>query len=278
MKVKSLHLSPVKSLRGLDVDTVNVEPRGLAGDRRWMLVDDKGVFITQREYPSLARITALPTATGLRLSADGQSIDIETPDTTASRIPVSIWKSNVEAYACKADTTTWFKTYFGINGHLVYQGDLKRTVPAGWSAHSDDTVSFADGFPLLITTTASLDDLQKRMANDMPMNRFRPNIVIDGAVPFDEDTWLTIQIGGIDIDIVKPCTRCVVTTTDQQSGVKPSAEPLATLKQFRLLREPNLTGVIFGQNAIARGTGVLRCGDSVKILSRQTAPAFLVKA
>lgn len=278
MKVKSLHFYPVKALRGIDVDMVNVEPRGLAGDRRWMLVDDNGTFITQREYPALARITALPTTTGLRLEVDGHSLDIETPSATAEPIPVNIWKANVQAYPCVADTATWFKTHFGINVRLVYQGDLKRNVPAGWSTHADDTVSFADGFPLLITTTASLHDLQQRMQSDMPMNRFRPNIVIDGDKPWDEDTWLTIQIGGIDIDIVKPCTRCVVTTTDQQSGVKPSAEPLATLKQFRLLREPNLTGVIFGQNAIARGVGVLRCGDSVKILSRQTAPPFKVKA
>lgn len=278
MKVTSLHLYPVKALRGIDVDTVNVEPRGLAGDRRWMLVDDNGTFITQREYPALARITALPTATGLRLEVDGQGVDIETPSATAPQIPVNIWKANVQAYTCTANTAAWFKTHFDIDARLVYQGDLKRNVPAGWSAHADDTVSFADGFPLLITTTASLHDLQQRMQSDMPMNRFRPNIVIDCDTPWDEDTWLTIQIGGIDIDIVKPCTRCVVTTTDQQSGVKPNAEPLATLKQFRLLREPNLTGVIFGQNAIARGTGVLRCGDSVKILSRQTTPAFRVRA
>ncbi|MEZ0226887.1 MAG: MOSC domain-containing protein [Alphaproteobacteria bacterium] len=272
MKVESLHIYPVKGLRAIDLSQSALEPRGLTHDRRWMLVDAAGKFITQREQPKLATLGAEVTDRGLRISNDSGSITIARP-APSERLPVVLWKQSLEGHPATADADQWFSDFLGLPCRLVYQGDLPR--PASEQYAPGASVSYADGFPLLVTVTASLDDLNKRMPQPLPMNRFRPNIVISGAPAWAEDGWKKIRIGAVTLDIVKPCTRCVVTTTDQQTGAKDSNEPLNTLKTFRLLRQPGLTGVVFGQNAVPAVTGTVKVGDAVEVIETQAPPAFI---
>ena len=277
MKVESLHIYPVKGLRAVDLNAGMLEPRGFAYDRRWMLVDENGRFLTQREQPKLATLGAEVTAEGLRISNGADSIVIAKPAADALRLPVTLWKQPIEGYLAARDAQAWFAAFLGIPCRLVYQGDLPRAASTQYAAEGTQ-VSYADGFPLLVTVTASLGDLNKRMQKSLPMNRFRPNLVISGAAAWAEDSWKKIRVGSIVLDIVKPCLRCVVTTTDQQTGAKENNEPLATLKDFRLLRQPGLTGVVFGQNAVPAGSGSIKTGDAVEVLETQTPPPFVAAA
>lgn len=273
MRVKSLHIYPIKSMRGIALHSAEVTALGLLHDRRWMLVDDKGTFITQREAPTLARIDAQLTSAGLRVMADTMgSIDIACPADTLR--DVKIWDDQTRAYCASADVNTWFSDFLGRACTLVYQGDIPRAADADWARAQDET-SFADGFPLLVTNTASLEDMNARAQENFTMDRFRPNIVIESTLPWDEDTWKTLQIGDVEIDIVKPCARCVITATDQMSGVKEGRGPLGALTKFRLLKTERQTGAIFGQNAIARRYGQIACGDEALISTHQDAPVFL---
>lgn len=273
MRVASLHIYPVKGCRAVDLSEAAVERRGLAHDRRWMIVDGNGKFISQREQPKLATIVTAIENGNLVLAHDGGKITVNTPSPDADRLPVTLWKQQIEGFTAGSDADGWLSGYLGIPCRLVYQGGLPRGVSPQY-APEGTMASYADGFPLLITVTASLDDLNKRMPSPLPMNRFRPNIVIKGAPAWAEDSWKKLRIGAIDIDISKPCTRCVVTTIDQQTGAKDSNEPLKTLKDFRLLRTPALTGVVFGQNAVPLATGSIKTGDTVQILESQTPPVF----
>ncbi len=277
MIVASLHIYPVKGCRAVDLTEAALEQRGLAHDRRWMIVDANGKFITQREQPKLATIRAEIEAGELVLSHAGGDICVKPPSPDAPRLPVTLWKQQIEGYAAGEVSDKWLSDFLGLPCRLVWQGDLPRAVSTQYAPEGSMT-GYADGFPLLVTTTASLDDLNRRLPAPLPMNRFRPNIVIEGAQAWEEDGWKKIRIGSTDIDISKPCTRCVVTTTDQQTGAKESNEPLKTLKDFRLLRTPALTGVVFGQNATPLGREILKTGDNVAILESQTPPAFVIAA
>lgn len=272
MKVASLHIYPVKGLRAIDLHESVLEPRGLRYDRRWMLVDEAGKFITQREQPKLATLSADITSNGIYINGATGSIAVTHPNEGAERLPVTLWKQSIEGYRTTPEADQWFSDFLGIPCRLVWQGDLPRPTSAQYAPGHQ--ASYADGFPLLVTVTASLDDLNKRMPQPLPMNRFRPNIVITGAPAWAEDSWKKIRIGSVTLDIVKPCTRCVVTTTDQHTGAKEGNEPLNTLKTFRLLRSPALTGVVFGQNAVPAVTGTVKVGDAVEILETQAPPVF----
>jgi uncharacterized protein YcbX len=273
MRVTSLHIYPVKALGAVDVSASAVEPRGLAHDRRWMLVDAEGKFITQREHPKLARLKAAVTPEGLRITSDTEHIEVRRPTDAAPRLPVVLWKQGIEGHASDAAADAWFSAYLGLPCRLVYQGALQRPIANQW-APPGTIASYADGYPLLIVTEASLEDLNKRMGKRLPMNRFRPNVVVSGALPWAEDSWKTLRLGSVTVAAVKPCTRCVVTTTDQHSGARENNEPLDTLKKFRLLRQPGLTGVVFGQNAVPFAAGHISVGDSVEVLETREAPAF----
>ncbi len=262
MRVKSIHIYPLKGARALDLAKAAVHPRGLLHDRRWMVVNTDGKFISQREHPKMAQIIATPTDKGLKLQHDQEVFEASTPKENLR--PVKIWKNDVSAHDAGDDVASWLEFFLGIPCRLVYQGDISRPVSEKWGK-TGDVVSFADGFPLLITNTASLADLNQRMGTPLPMNRFRPNIVIETDKPWAEDDWKKISIGNVEIDIAKPCTRCVVTTTNQITGNKEGPEPLKTLKGFRLSRSSDVTGVIFGQNAIPRKAGDIHTGDKVLI-------------
>lgn len=274
MKVESLHIYPVKGCRAVDVTEAALEQRGLAHDRRWMIVDENYKFVTQREVPAMAAIETAIAGDMLALGLNGSAIGIDFPSPHAPKHTVTIWKQQVEAYTAGAAADKWISQALGFRAHLVWQGGLPRNI-ASSQATPDTPTSFADDFPVLVALAESLADLNTRMPYPLPMNRFRPNIVVSGAPAWSEDTWRKIRIRGTVIDLPKPCLRCVVTTTDQQAGTRgDDNEPLKTLKTFRLMREPGMTGVVFGQNGIPESTGVIHVGDTVEIAQSQAAPAF----
>ena len=274
MRVESLHIYPVKGMKGCDAGEVAVLQEGFAGDRRWMLVDANGRFISQREEPRLALIAVLPGADGmLTFRAPEMSDLIATPPQCGEALPVTLWRDSLIGYPASAEAHAWFSRFLGMGCRLVYQGDTVRPVDPRWSQPGDIT-SFADAYPLLVCTTASLADLGRRLGEPLPMERFRPNIVVANDEPWAEDEWASIRIGCVQLDLTKPCARCSVTTVDQALGQRRSKEPLRTLATFRFLQVPGISGVIFGQNAIARSLGRIAVGDDVTIIARQPRPAF----
>ena len=263
MQVSSLFAYPVKSMCGSALGSALVQQRGLAGDRRWMVVDEQMRFITRREHPTLARFQATVTDTGVTLShPDAGSLHCAFP---SREVTVHVWRDTVTARIAKPEVSAFLSRVMGRSVHLVYQSaDDERRVDQKF-AGVDDQVSFADGFPLLITTAESLAAINARLAHAIPMDRFRPNLVLTGAEgPWVEQTWRRIRIGKVVLRLVKPCTRCVVTTQDHLTGERNDGnEPLATL---RALGQWIPAGVIFGQNAVPETLGDIRVGDGVDIL------------
>lgn len=253
---------PVKSTAGHAVAEAVVEARGLAGDRRWMVVDAGGVFLSQRSTPRLALLRATPTPTGLRLSGPGRAdLVVPRPEAGAPRRAVVVWDDTVAAAEAPA-AADWLAAYLGSPAALVYlPDDVVRPVDPAYG-DAGDHVSFADGYPVLLTTTASLDDLNARLPAPLPMNRFRPNLVVEGGEAFEEDRWARVRIGDVAFRVVKPCARCAVTTVDQATGV-PGKEPLKTLATFRRTEGK----VMFGQNLIPEAGGTVHRGDRVEVLT-----------
>ena len=275
MQVSTLSIHPVKGGRARHPAAATLEPMGLAGDRRWMLVDEAGRFVSQREHPPLALLDAEPDADGLHLSFPGvggvdggeRFVPVLEGD---ERLAVSVWSDTVDAALADAATNAALSRWLGLPLRLVHFDDRsRRTVSCDWTA-GDAPVGFADGFPLLVATTASLRELNRRIVTTggeaVPMSRFRPNLVVDGAEPFAEDGWAAISVGDVVLDLVKPCARCAVTTVDQDEGRRMGKEPLATLGRFRRSGEPKAPGVLFGWNAVPRAPGHLRVGDPVRVV------------
>jgi len=266
----SIHLYPVKAMRAIDLGESRVEPWGLAGDRRWLVVDRTGRFVSQREEPGLARVVARYEGPGLAvtLSAPGRApITVRAPraDAGAPLVPVSVWRSDLFAAAAGQAADDWLSGYLESPVRLVHLDDpLRRPVDQEYGAPGD-TVSFADGYPLLLTNASSLDELGKWLADDgeepVPMNRFRPSVVVAGTEPWEEDGWRRIRIGAVAFRVAKPCGRCVVTTTDQATGERGS-QPLKMLGRKRQFGQD----LVFGQNLIPDERGVIRVGDPVDIL------------
>ena len=265
MKLSEINIYPVKSLAGIALESAVVEDRGLRYDRRWMLVDEKRQFITQREVPRMALVKIEVGDDGLRASMNGDIITV--PQLTEETKTVKVWSSSVIGAFYPKEVDEWFSSALGVNCRLVAMPETtKRKVNPFYAVRKfQDTVSFADGYPFLLIGQASLDDLNARLAHPVPMNRFRPNFVVAGSEPFEEDTWKRIRIGSTEFHLVKPCARCVITTVDQATGEKNGKEPLKTLSTFR-----NRNGnVLFGQNLIAESVGgILRVGDKVEVLPR----------
>ncbi|WP_318204913.1 MOSC domain-containing protein [Streptomyces sp. SCL15-4] len=271
--VQSIHVHPVKAFRGVAPRSAVVEPWGLAGDRRWTLIDDGGKVVTQRESPRLALAAAEPLAGGgVRLSAPGRApLTVEVPK-PAGTIPVDVFRTKVEAVPAAAAAHAWCSAYLGTDVRLVHMDDpaVRRAV-APDHALPGETVSFADGFPLLVTTSASLDALNSLIAEGphahegpLPMDRFRPNLVVAGTEPWAEDGWRRISVGDVVFRVAKPSARCVVTTTDQDTAAR-GREPLHTLARHRR------TGgkVLFGLNLVPLGPGTVGVGDPVRVLDRR---------
>jgi uncharacterized protein YcbX len=264
MRVTALSIYPVKSLGQQSLQTVIVEARGLRGDRRLMLVDADGRFVTQRQLPKLCLIHASWSGTTLQLAHGNESLAIapRQGDAGLRQVTVRVWNDDVVAVDLGDDAAATLSRWSGSTLRLVYMGDDSlRAVDAKY-AQAGDIVSFADGFPVLLIGQASLDQFNTQLPTPITMLHLRPNIVIDGAEAFAEDGWKQVRIGGIDFDVVKPCSRCVVPSINPATGEKRSdvTRALATHR-----RGPD-GKTYFGQNLIARGRGRITVGDAVTVL------------
>lgn len=279
MRVASLHMYPVKGMRAVACEKADVTARGLAHDRRWLVTDENDRFLTQRECGGLARLRAAASDEGLRIENGEASIEINLPAADARR-SVTVWNDDVEALFAGDEAARWLSDALGRSVRLYHMDEAAlRTTSGRWGPKTP--VSFADAYPVLIVTKASLDALNDAIVADgdapLPMERFRPNIVIDGADAWAEDYWRTVEIGGVTFDLVKPSDRCVVTTIDQASGEKTGRQPLKTLRKIRLSAHPNLDGVLFGWNAVPRGAGEIKAGDPVEVIEEREGGWPLVR-
>lgn len=273
LSVRSLHIYPLKGARAADVAAATVEARGLLGDRRLVATDPEGTFLTQRQCGALARISAAWRADTVFLDA-GRSVGSlqATAPAGGERRNIVVWNDTVAALPMGEAADAWLASALGRPARLFYMDDgaFRRTsarfAPAA-------PVSFADAYPVLVATEASLAALNAEIARNggpaIGMERFRPNIVIDGADPWAEDFWAAIAIGDVVLDLVKPSDRCVVTTTDQLTGARKGKEPLASLGLIRRSADPRVTGVLFGWNAVPRACGRIEVGGGVRILARR---------
>lgn len=261
--VSNLTYYPIKACRGFDVPASNIQRMGLEHDRRMMVVTPDGGFLTQREYPRLALITPSLKDEALTLSApnfDSLQIGIQK---TGTPTPVEIWSSTgVDAIDQGDEAAAWMSDWLGISVRLVRIADgFKRKLNPNYAINTDDHTGFADGYPILIISEESLHDLNGRLDSAVPMNRFRPNLVVKGCEPFAEDTWKRIRIGDVEMALVKPCPRCVVTTIDKET-LKKNKEPLKTLSKYR----NHELGAIFGMNTIPSNEGRIEINMEVEIL------------
>lgn len=276
MEISEINIYPVKSLKGISINEALVERRGLEFDRRWMLVDEQGEFITQRENPRMATVSVALKEDGWRVSAAGFA-DLAVPfEIEGEPLNVRVWQSTGRAVSYPRQINEWFSDVLQKNCRLVFMPDeFERQVNPQFNKNND-IVSFADGYPLLLIGENSLKDLNEKLENRIPMNRFRPNLVVAGSAAFAEDHWKKIRIGSTVFRAAKPCARCVVPTIDQQKGVLTGKEPIKTLAAYRQAKDvfpenyaefdlPK-TAVLFGQNLIPENPGkMVRVGDQVEL-------------
>lgn len=263
VRLTGIYRYPVKSCRGVAVPEAEVDRRGLAGDREFMVVDTAGRFLTQRELARLALIAPRRAEATLTLTAPRIGpLTIEPTDTGPAR-EVTVWRDVCDAVDQGDEAADWLGSFLNVPCRLVRLAPaFRRGLDPTFVSWSGGEVGFADGFPFLIVAEESLAELNRRLPEPLPMNRFRPNLVVAGCPAFAEDGWLRIRVGEVELSIVKPCARCAITTTDQASAVR-GKEPLRTLAGFRNV--PG-RGVMFAQNAVHRNTGRLRLGDTVEVL------------
>lgn len=271
MKVHSLHYYPLKSGRVIDVAEAEVEPWGLAGDRRYMITDHQGKFITQRELQALAQVAAVETDGSLHVTKAGEEAVLSVTFDPVHRIDVEVWSSNVTALVANDSVNATLSDWLGQPVKLVHaDATTHRQCSTTWAGEGVET-GFADGYPVLITTTGSLRRLNEATieegAETFGMDRFRPNIVIDHEDPFADDFWGAVEIAGIRFDLVKPCARCIMTTQDQLTGERGGADPMPAMRKLRMSTDRRVPGVLFGWNAVPRGTGSLKVGDPVCVLA-----------
>jgi len=278
MIVSKLCIYPFKSTQGIELQQVQVQTKGLLGDREMMLVSGSGKFITQRQFPQLAKI---------QVNIDGQSVTLQLADnsfpaitfsmtTEGALLEVEIWRDRLLAIDQGDEVAQWFQQFLQLPNdkvcRVVRKSDAHIRLMAKKNVSEEDILlSFTDNSPVMLTATASLLELNERIieihqqqCQAVPMNRFRPNVVIETIEPFIEDSWRTIQIGEVIFQVAKPCSRCIITTVDRDAGVKNSLkEPLNTLGTFRQLSEK---GVIFGVNTVPQNAGRISLSDRLRVL------------
>jgi len=259
--VTAISLYPLKGAGAVGVDRAEVTSRGLRGDRCWMVVDSDGRFLSQRSHPALAVVGSALLPDGLVLAApDRAPVTCRVPD-PSDRCQVEIWRDTVEAAAGPAEASAWLSDLLGLPCRLVYQDRPDSRSITSSRGRPGETVSFADGFPVLLCSESSLADLNGRLSQPVSMDRFRPNLVVTGSDPFAEDRWRRLVIGSVTFRNAGPCPRCSVTTVDQTTGQK-ETEPLRTLATYR----QETGGVMFGVNLVPEITGMVAEGDPVRIL------------
>ena len=239
-----------------------MEAKGLRHDRRWVIVDNEGKFISQRTHPRMALISGFFDGHSLALTAPGQDpLELEVPE-GKSRIAVAVWRDQVDAASADPEADRWLSHYLDHPCRLAFMDDACSRPISSPGGLPGETVSFADGYPCLLISNASLADLNGRLADPLPMDRFRPNLVVDGCEAFAEDRWRKMAVGKTVFRFAGRCPRCSVTTVNQASGQRHSEEPLRTLATYRQ-RE---SGVVFGVNLVPEKTGLIALGDQVTVL------------
>lgn len=266
MFLSNLFIYPIKSLGEIELKNSTFEKRGLTFDRRFMLVDSDNNFITQRQFPKMSVIKTDISNNSLIVNIENEilelSLNFEIENTNS--IKVKVWDSICDAIEMNTDISNIFSNFLNTECKLVLMpNSTNRNVSSKYDVTKDGIVSFADGYPFLLVNKSSLDDLNSKSSSYIPMDRFRPNLVIENALPFEEDSWKKIKIGKHIFYVVKPCERCVVTTIDQKLGKSFDKEPLKTLSTYRKIDGK----VIFGQNVISESNGYLEIGDKVEILN-----------
>ncbi|WFR96313.1 MOSC domain-containing protein [Rhizobium tumorigenes] len=274
MRISDLFIYPVKSARGVALKASAVDAFGLVGDRRAMVVAPDGQAITQRELPLLARITVEITEESLSLRMDGKSDVVVQRSSLVARLDVDIWKSIVSAAVADEATNRSLSGWLGRDVKLaIFDEASERIAEEAWVGNAAP-VTFADGFQILLTTTGSLaalnEDLATHGSSPVGMDRFRPNIVIDCAEPWQEDRWAAIEIDGLRLDLVKPCARCIMITQDQFTGSRDVANPMPSVGRLRMSADRRVPGPLFGWNTVPRGEGMIEVGSTVKIIEERT--------
>lgn len=260
--LSDLYIYPVKSLGGISIKSSEVTERGLKYDRRWLLVDQYGKFITQRVYPQMALICVEIKDGKLefnhRIKNEKFSLYIESK--AGGRTEAVIWSDKVSAQFVNSTADEWFSEMIGVKCRMVYMPDDTYRPVDNRFAYRNEIVSFADAYPFLLIGQSSLDELNSRLIEKIPVNRFRPNLVFSGGNPFDEDRIKSFILGDVTFFSVKPCARCVVTTINQDTAEK-NEEPLNTLSTYRKVNNK----VMFGQNLLHKGCGSISVGSELKI-------------
>ena len=262
--ISELAIYPVKSMRQIQLKKSSLQFGGLKHDRRWMVIDTDGVMITQRQKPRLCLIQPEllnpKHDCSLKLTAENMpDISVNVPDGSV-QCKAKVWEDECNAYDAGDEVANWLSQFLEMDCRLVYFPDNEIRIVDQSYAQANDQTAFSDGFPILLTTQASLDDLNSRMDDNIPMARFRPNIVVSGCEAFAEDNWKLLKVGNVSLRIVKPCSRCIIPSIDINNAER-SKEPLKTLSTFR--KRDN--EVFFGQNLVADGEGKLEVGKAIAI-------------
>src|SRR5688500_1721169 len=265
LQVSELFIYPIKSLGGIPVSNAVVTDRGLQYDRRWMLVDGSNQFMTQREFAEMALLQTEILEDGLKVYHKNKETSITIPfEPEGEAISVQVWSDTCKGIVVDKKLNEWFSDVLGKHCQLVYMpGTTKRRVD-GRYAFNKEITNFSDGYPFMTIGQSSLDDLNSRLKEKLPINRFRPNIVFTGGVAYEEDGWKRISINGINFYGVKLCSRCVITTINQDT-IQKGKEPLKTLATYRQKNNK----IYFGQNLLHHGQGFLHIGDEIKLIERK---------
>jgi len=273
--VSQLYIYPIKSLGGIALDKATVTDRGFQHDRRWMLVDYNNRFISQREVHQMALLKPALTNQGFKVTHSVKQSSYTVPFDTAKNefAEVSIWDDTCTGQFVNDEADEWFSSMLGIPCRLVYMPDETHRITDQRYTSENSITSFSDAYPFLLIGQSSLDDLNGKLTDTLPMNRFRPNIVFTGGDPYQEDMMHTFTIGDITFHGVKLCARCVITTIDQENGIS-GKEPLKTLARYRSKNKK----IMFGQNLSHEGLGEIEIGDKLRIIKLNQEDRFLVSA
>lgn len=274
--VSDLYIYPIKSTMGISLPHADIDELGLAFDRRFVISDNSGQFITARTEPTLCLVKSTLTEKGISLSAPNMPTLTLSYDNFSSQYQnVTVWGDEIAGQFCSTAASSWFSSYLQRPCQLLYFGQASSRVK---NTNLDDArrVAFADGYPLLLISQASLDELNQRLSvanqQTVTMAQFRPNIVVDNCLPFAEDSWQQIRIGDIEFQVSKPCERCIFTTINPENGIKNAEQqPLSTLKTYR---QTNNGEVLFGQNLIPLNSGSIKHGDKLTVSKSKHTPIF----
>ncbi|MEM7358439.1 MAG: MOSC N-terminal beta barrel domain-containing protein [Pseudomonadota bacterium] len=264
IQVSQLTIHPVKSLRGIALETMQLGAKGPELDRRWLVVDSKGVQRTQRQFARMSLVDTALEEGRLTLSAEGAgscTVNSFEVQASATQRDVQVWRDTVSANDCGDDAAQWLSDFLGVDCRLMYMPDESQRLVDPDYAHHQETVGFADAFPILLGNEASLEDFNHHLNDPVQMNRFRPNIVVSGAEAWAEDSWKTIRIAGLTLSIASPCSRCIMPSINPQTGEK-QMEVIDALNKHRRVDR----ATYFGQNVLYQQLGSISVGDIVEVV------------